>query len=88
MTIYRSGGLKLPILFVCFNENVGIVPSGVLLPLMQWGGRTHYLLALVGNIVEVHGFPYTHLLNPLGFFVNSFELVVAFIVRIACQCKN
>lgn len=62
----------MPVFFVCFDENVGIVPSGVLLPLMQWGGRTHYLLALVGNIVEVHGFSYTHLLNPLGFISNSF----------------
>ncbi|XP_057954181.1 uncharacterized protein LOC131148486 [Malania oleifera] len=32
---------------------IGIVPSGILLPLMQWGGRTHFLLAIVRHIVEV-----------------------------------
>lgn len=34
-------------------EFEGIVPSGVLLPLMQWGGRTHFLLAIVRQIPEV-----------------------------------
>lgn len=34
-------------------EFQGIVPSGVLLPLMQWGGRTHFLLAIVRQIPEV-----------------------------------
>ncbi|XP_071916060.1 very-long-chain (3R)-3-hydroxyacyl-CoA dehydratase PASTICCINO 2B-like isoform X4 [Coffea arabica] len=32
---------------------IGIVPSGVLFPLMQWGGRTHFLLAVVRGINEV-----------------------------------
>ncbi|KAK9755180.1 hypothetical protein RND81_01G007200 [Saponaria officinalis] len=32
---------------------LGIVPSGVLLPLMQWGGKAHYLLAIVSKIDEV-----------------------------------
>ncbi|CAI9770541.1 unnamed protein product [Fraxinus pennsylvanica] len=36
---------------------IGIVPSGVLLPLMQWGGRTHYLLAIVRHIHEVQELP-------------------------------
>lgn len=36
---------------------VGIVPSGVLLPLMQWGGRTHFLLAIVRRIFEVQELP-------------------------------
>ncbi|KAK6926919.1 Protein-tyrosine phosphatase-like, PTPLA [Dillenia turbinata] len=35
----------------------GIVPSGVLVPLMQWGGRTHFLLAIVRQIVEVQELP-------------------------------
>ncbi|CAO2839985.1 unnamed protein product [Amaranthus hypochondriacus] len=52
-----SGQLICLLQKVAFLEVIhgalGIVPSGVLLPLMQWGGRTHYLLALVGNIVEV-----------------------------------
>ncbi|KAF3453821.1 hypothetical protein FNV43_RR04262 [Rhamnella rubrinervis] len=32
---------------------IGLVPSGALLPLMQWGGRTHFLLAIVRPINEV-----------------------------------
>ncbi|XP_057449120.1 uncharacterized protein LOC130740503 [Lotus japonicus] len=32
---------------------IGLVPSGVLLPLMQWGGRTHFVLALVAKLDEV-----------------------------------
>ncbi|KAL5581073.1 hypothetical protein UlMin_013515 [Ulmus minor] len=36
---------------------IGLVPSGVLLPLMQWGGRTHFLLAIVRQISEVQELP-------------------------------
>ncbi|KAF7805498.1 very-long-chain (3R)-3-hydroxyacyl-CoA dehydratase 2 [Senna tora] len=36
---------------------IGIVPSGVLLPLMQWGGRTHFLLAVVAKLDEVQELP-------------------------------
>ncbi|EYU18935.1 hypothetical protein ABFS82_04G185600 [Erythranthe guttata] len=36
---------------------IGIVPSGVVLPLMQWGGRTHFLLAVVRKIPEVQELP-------------------------------
>ncbi|KAL8496848.1 hypothetical protein ACS0TY_020508 [Phlomoides rotata] len=36
---------------------IGIVPSGFLLPLMQWGGRTHFLLAIVCRIHEVQELP-------------------------------
>ncbi|XP_024965484.1 very-long-chain (3R)-3-hydroxyacyl-CoA dehydratase 2 [Cynara cardunculus var. scolymus] len=36
---------------------VGIVPSGFLFPLMQWGGRTHFLLAIIRRIDEVHELP-------------------------------
>ncbi|KAK2995269.1 hypothetical protein RJ640_015550 [Escallonia rubra] len=32
---------------------IGIVPGGMLLPLMQWGGRTHFLFAIVRRIHEV-----------------------------------
>ncbi|KAF8039893.1 hypothetical protein BT93_B2188 [Corymbia citriodora subsp. variegata] len=32
---------------------LGIVPSGVLFPLMQWAGRTHFLLAIVRRISEM-----------------------------------
>lgn len=31
----------------------GIVPSGVLFPFMQWGGRTLFFLSIVRNIDEV-----------------------------------
>uniref|UniRef100_A0A6N2MH71 Very-long-chain (3R)-3-hydroxyacyl-CoA dehydratase n=1 Tax=Salix viminalis TaxID=40686 RepID=A0A6N2MH71_SALVM len=36
---------------------LGIVPSGVLFPFMQWGGRTHFVLAIVRQIVEVQELP-------------------------------
>ncbi|KAL8208588.1 hypothetical protein R6Q57_008000 [Mikania cordata] len=36
---------------------LGIVPSGFLFPLMQWGGRTHFLLAIVRQIYEVQELP-------------------------------
>nr|AKM76683.1 protein-tyrosine phosphatase-like protein [Pelargonium dichondrifolium] len=36
---------------------IGLVPSGALLPLMQWGGRTHFLLAIVRGITEVQELP-------------------------------
>ncbi|KAE9593239.1 putative very-long-chain (3R)-3-hydroxyacyl-CoA dehydratase [Lupinus albus] len=36
---------------------IGLVPSGALLPLMQWGGRTHFLLAVVAKLHEVQELP-------------------------------
>ncbi|KAJ6948034.1 very-long-chain (3R)-3-hydroxyacyl-CoA dehydratase 2 [Populus alba x Populus x berolinensis] len=36
---------------------LGVVPSGVLFPFMQWGGRTHFVLAIVRQIVEVQELP-------------------------------
>ncbi|TXG73996.1 hypothetical protein EZV62_002575 [Acer yangbiense] len=36
---------------------IGIVPSGVLFPLMQWGGRTFVLLTIVRKIDEVQELP-------------------------------
>ncbi|WOK96941.1 very-long-chain (3R)-3-hydroxyacyl-CoA dehydratase 2 [Canna indica] len=36
---------------------VGLVPSGVLLSLMQWGGRTHFLLAILRQIPELQDLP-------------------------------
>ncbi|ESW04101.1 hypothetical protein PHAVU_011G067100 [Phaseolus vulgaris] len=36
---------------------IGIVPSGVLLPLMQWGGRTHFVLAIVRKLDELQELP-------------------------------
>ncbi|KAI8523886.1 hypothetical protein RHMOL_Rhmol13G0106500 [Rhododendron molle] len=59
---YASAGELICLLqTVAFLEVVhgaiGIVPSGVLLPLMQWGGRVHFLLAIVRRIVEVQELP-------------------------------
>ena len=38
---------------ILFEILKGIVPSGFLSPLMQWSGRTHFILAIVGQINEV-----------------------------------
>lgn len=55
------GGLVILLQKAAFLEVIhgalGIVPSGVLFPLMQWGGRTHYLLAIVRKIDEVQESP-------------------------------
>lgn len=40
-------------LFNCELIYLGLVPTGVLVSLMQWGGRTHFLLAIVRQIPEV-----------------------------------
>ncbi|CAL5212073.1 unnamed protein product [Lathyrus oleraceus] len=36
---------------------IGLVPSGVLLPMLQWSGRTHFVLAIVRGILEVQELP-------------------------------
>ncbi|XP_023007026.1 very-long-chain (3R)-3-hydroxyacyl-CoA dehydratase 2 isoform X1 [Cucurbita maxima] len=36
---------------------IGLVPTGVLLPLMQWGGRVHFLVAVVRQLHEVQQLP-------------------------------
>lgn len=55
---YASAGDLICLLQTCaflevVHGAIGIVPSGVLFPLMQWGGRTHFLLAIVRRIHEV-----------------------------------
>ncbi|KAL0369770.1 UNVERIFIED_CONTAM: Very-long-chain (3R)-3-hydroxyacyl-CoA dehydratase 2 [Sesamum angustifolium] len=60
---------------------IGIVPSGALLPLMQWGGRTHFLLAIVRRIHEI--IRYSHYaVNCMGSSPNwmTFIRYNAFIV--------
>ncbi|XP_059660693.1 uncharacterized protein LOC132307055 [Cornus florida] len=59
---YSSAGELISLLqTVAFLEvlhgAIGIVPSGALVPLMQWGGRTHFLLAIVNRIEEVQELP-------------------------------
>uniref|UniRef100_A0A2N9IBA8 Very-long-chain (3R)-3-hydroxyacyl-CoA dehydratase n=1 Tax=Fagus sylvatica TaxID=28930 RepID=A0A2N9IBA8_FAGSY len=39
------------------GELICLVPSGVVNPLLQWGGRTHFLLAVVRQIDEVQELP-------------------------------
>ncbi|KAL8501683.1 hypothetical protein ACS0TY_020982 [Phlomoides rotata] len=55
---FSSAGLLQSIAFLeVIHGAIGIVPSGFLLPLMQWGGRTHFLLAIVCRIHEVQELP-------------------------------
>ncbi|OAY65964.1 Very-long-chain (3R)-3-hydroxyacyl-CoA dehydratase 2 [Ananas comosus] len=59
---YASAGELICLLqAVSFLESihaaVGLVPTGVLVSLMQWGGRTHFLLAIVRQIPEVQSHP-------------------------------
>ncbi|OIT37406.1 PREDICTED: very-long-chain (3R)-3-hydroxyacyl-CoA dehydratase 2 [Nicotiana attenuata] len=59
---YASAGELICLLQCCaflevVHGAIGIVPSGAVLPLMQWSGRTHFLLAIVRRIVEVQESP-------------------------------
>ncbi|PHT68776.1 hypothetical protein T459_28263 [Capsicum annuum] len=59
---YASAGELICLLQCCaflevIHGAIGIVPSGVVLPLMQWSGRTHFVLAIVRQIVEVKELP-------------------------------
>ncbi|XP_073156902.1 uncharacterized protein [Henckelia pumila] len=53
---------------------IGIVPSGVLFPLMQWGGRTHFLLAVLRRIHEVQNLPSV----AITFFAWSLSEVIRY----------
>ncbi|KAM7256874.1 hypothetical protein ACFE04_012615 [Oxalis oulophora] len=59
---------------------IGIVPSGVLFPLMQWGGRTHFLLAIVRNIVEVQELP--------AVFITFFAWSLSEVIRYSQYALN
>nr|AKM76679.1 protein-tyrosine phosphatase-like protein [Melianthus villosus] len=56
-----AGGLICLLQTVSFLEvihgAIGLVPSGAVLPLLQWGGRTHFLLAIVRQVLEVQKLP-------------------------------
>ncbi|KAK7257780.1 hypothetical protein RIF29_32005 [Crotalaria pallida] len=59
---YASAGHLISILqcaafLEVIHGAIGLVPSGALLPLMQWGGRTHFLLAIVAKLDEVQELP-------------------------------
>ncbi|KAL4292908.1 uncharacterized protein [Arachis hypogaea] len=51
----------------------GLVPSGALLPLMQWGGRTHFLLAIVTKLDEVQKLP--------SVFITFFAWSISEVIR-------
>ncbi|XLT51146.1 hypothetical protein HN873_043750, partial [Arachis hypogaea] len=52
---------------------IGLVPSGALLPLMQWGGRTHFLLAIVTKLDEVQQLP--------SVFITFFAWSISEVIR-------
>lgn len=59
---YASAGdlvclLQISALVEVIHGIVGIVPSGVVMPLMQWAGRTHFLLSIVKQIKQVQDSP-------------------------------
>ncbi|KAE9620508.1 putative very-long-chain (3R)-3-hydroxyacyl-CoA dehydratase [Lupinus albus] len=61
-TSYASSGhlisfLQCAAFLEVIHGAIGLVPSGALLPLMQWGGRTHFLLAVVAKLDEVQELP-------------------------------
>ncbi|KAH9326193.1 hypothetical protein KI387_006371, partial [Taxus chinensis] len=55
---YAASGELICLLQLCavmevFHAAIGIVPSRVLPVLMQWGGRTHFVAAIVSQIPEI-----------------------------------
>ncbi|CAN8253774.1 unnamed protein product [Cochlearia groenlandica] len=60
---YSSAGYLISVMqsasvLEVFHGAIGIVPSGLLSPLMQWCGRAHFILAIVGQIKEVQDSPW------------------------------
>ncbi|CAN4121043.1 unnamed protein product [Withania somnifera] len=77
---YVSAGELICLLQCCafvevIHGAIGIVPSGVVLPLMQWSGRTHFLLAIVRQIVEVQ--------ESLAVFITFFSWSLSEVIRYA-----
>uniref|UniRef100_A0A2P2KLJ8 Very-long-chain (3R)-3-hydroxyacyl-CoA dehydratase n=3 Tax=Rhizophora mucronata TaxID=61149 RepID=A0A2P2KLJ8_RHIMU len=54
---FMEGLLQIIGFLEVIHGALGIVPTGVLLPFMQWGGRTHFVLAIVRKITEVQKLP-------------------------------
>ncbi|OVA18277.1 Protein-tyrosine phosphatase-like [Macleaya cordata] len=59
---------------------IGLVPSGVLLPLMQWGGRTHFLLAILCKLVEIQELP--------SVFITFFAWSLSEVIRYSHYALN
>ncbi|KAL3695815.1 hypothetical protein R1sor_009891 [Riccia sorocarpa] len=72
-----AGGLVRALQLAAFLEvlhaAVGLVPSGVLTSFMQWGGRTHVLLAIIGKLPEVQILP--------SVFITFFAWAVSEVIR-------
>ncbi|XP_021278649.1 very-long-chain (3R)-3-hydroxyacyl-CoA dehydratase 2 [Herrania umbratica] len=82
---YASAGDLICLLQTCaflevIHGAIGIVPSGVLFPLMQWGGRTHFLLAIVRQIDEVQEFP--------AVFITFFAWSLSEVIRYSHYASN
>ncbi|KAJ7947703.1 Very-long-chain (3R)-3-hydroxyacyl-CoA dehydratase [Quillaja saponaria] len=79
-----AGGLIGLLQIVAFLEvihgAVGMVPSGVLLPLMQWGGKTHFLLAVVLKVGEVQQLP--------SVFITFFAWSITEVIRYSHHAFN
>ncbi|XP_024032176.1 very-long-chain (3R)-3-hydroxyacyl-CoA dehydratase 2 [Morus notabilis] len=59
---YASAGdliclLQVSAFLEVIHGAIGLVPSGMLLPLMQWGGRTNVILVIVRQIEELQESP-------------------------------
>ncbi|EEF31284.1 very-long-chain (3R)-3-hydroxyacyl-CoA dehydratase 2 [Ricinus communis] len=77
-TAYASAGELICLLqILAFLEVIhgalGLVPSGVLFPFMQWGGRTHFVF-IVRNLIEVQELPSVF----ITFFVWSLSEVIRY----------
>ncbi|KAI9081857.1 hypothetical protein K1719_036119 [Acacia pycnantha] len=82
---YASSG-KLISLLQCsaflevIHGAIGIVPSGVLLTLMQWGGRVHFLLAVVDKVDEVQ--------ESLSVFITFLAWSISEVIRYSHYAFN
>ncbi|XVF68694.1 hypothetical protein PTKIN_Ptkin11bG0022100 [Pterospermum kingtungense] len=82
---YASAGDLICLLQTCaflevVHGAIGIVPSGALFPLMQWSGRTHFLLAIVRQIHEVQELP--------AVFITFFAWSLSEIIRYSHYALN
>lgn len=64
------------LIFCCLGTLLGLVPSGVLLALMQWGGRTHFLLAIVRQIAEVQNLLRVLTISTVFHFISLLDHIV------------
>ncbi|KAI4322173.1 hypothetical protein L6164_021890 [Bauhinia variegata] len=82
---YASAGHLLSLLqcaaiLEVIHGAIGLVPSGVLLPLMQWGGRVHFMLAIVHQLEEVQELP--------ALFITYFAWSLSEVIRYSHYAFN